>query len=232
MGSSGQCSTSDSPAWASSSSGSRRVRLGRTASPRGSSARSDASCRSRHRRWRAASALARPGIVHRRDPSHADDPRRRGAAPAGLAHRSKRHRSAQSSEGLSGSPRYFSTPFEGRYEPVFVSMGKEENGESSTGKAEVLREMRAALRREWGVLGFSWDPPERRTKSPLMSFPPSSERSRNAKSSKPSPHPPALAPPAPAPDPPEPQKRTKYDELVDVLADGLLALLVDNKDAP
>lgn len=49
---------------------------------------------------------------------------------------------------------------------------------------------------------------------------------------KPSPHPPALAPPAPAPDPPEPQKRTKYDELVDVLADGLLALLVDNKDAP
>lgn len=28
------------------------------------------------------------------------------------------------------------------------------------------------------------------------------------------------------------QRIPKYDELVDVLADGLLALLVDNKDAP
>jgi hypothetical protein len=34
-------------------------------------------------------------------------------------------------------------------------MGKEENGESSKGKADVLREIGAALRRERDVLGFS-----------------------------------------------------------------------------
>ena len=67
---------------------------------------------------------------------------------------------------------------------VFVSMGKEENGESSTRKAGVLREIGADLHGERGVLGFSWGPRETCTRSRLISSAPSSERWRDAKPSK------------------------------------------------
>jgi len=47
------------------------------------------------------------------------------------------------------------------------------------------------------------------------------------KRAKPSPLPaPTPAPPAAAVAPPEPKKQTKYDELVDVLADGLFEVMM------
>lgn len=63
-------------------------------------------------------------------------------------------------------------------------MGKEENGESSKRKADVLREIRAALGGERGVLGLSWGPDETCTKSRLISSGRSSERLTDAKPSK------------------------------------------------
>jgi hypothetical protein len=41
----------------------------------------------------------------------------------------------------SSSPLSNGAPFDGVYEPLFVLMGKEENGESSREKAGVLREI-------------------------------------------------------------------------------------------
>jgi hypothetical protein len=88
-------------------------------------------------------ATRRPG-ERSRAPNSARSSRYRASAGSTIAY---------ASGVISRSNEYLATT---GFEPLIVSMGKEENGESSNKKAGVLREIDAALHEECGVLGFSW----------------------------------------------------------------------------